>query len=45
MSVIFNKIFIMENPILFYVFVILMVLMIIVAFILVCKELKENVNK
>ena len=46
MKWIYNKVFILENPILFYSFIILMIVMIAISFFFVYKELnKKDDNK
>ena len=44
MNFIFNKMFIMENPILFYIVSFLLLIMIILAIVFAVKEIKKDVN-
>lgn len=44
MSLIFNKMFIMENLLVFYIVSFLLLVMIILAIVFAVKEIKKNVN-
>lgn len=44
MSLIFNKMLIMENPLVFYTVSFLLLVMIILAIVFAVKEIKRNVN-